>query len=118
MADKSVCIIGCGSVGKECAKRFKAFECKVYGVDLYPKEDDNFDKIFHLNELENILPQSDVVVLTLPLTEKTKYLINEYRLGLLKRDAILVNIARGKIVDTEALIAKLPDLGGAVLDVL
>lgn len=117
LADKSVCIIGCGSVGKECAKRFKAFECKVYGVDLYPKEDDNFDKIFHLNELENILPQSDVVVLTLPLTEKTKYLINEYRLGLLKRDAILVNIARGKIVDTEALIAKLSDLGGAVLDV-
>lgn len=117
LADKSVCIIGCGSVGKECAKRFKAFECKVYGVDLYPKEDDNFDKIFHLNELEIILPQSDVVVLTLPLTEKTKYLINEYRLGLLKRDAILVNIARGKIVDTEALIAKLPDLGGAVLDV-
>lgn len=117
LADKSVCIIGCGSVGKECAKRFKAFECKVYGVDLYPKEDDNFDKIFHLNELEIILPQSDVVVLTLPLTEKTKYLINEYRLGLLKRDAILVNIARGKIVDTEALIARLPDLGGAVLDV-
>lgn len=117
LADKSVCIIGCGSVGKECAKRFKAFECKVYGVDLYPKEDDIFDKIFHLNELEIILPQSDVVVLTLPLTEKTKYLINEYRLGLLKRDAILVNIARGKIVDTEALIAKLPDLGGAVLDV-
>ncbi len=114
---KTVCIVGCGSVGTECAKRFGAFGCNVIGVDLYPREDEYYEKILHLNELDSILPRADVVVLTLPLTEETIHLMNTERFALLKEGAVLVNIARGAVVDSGALIENVDKLGGAVLDV-
>lgn len=114
---KTVCIIGCGSVGTECAKRFKAFGCHVVGVDLYPRMDVHYDSMENIESLDVVLPESDVVVLTLPLLDETRHLINRKRLKLLKKTAILVNISRGVIVDTDALIDVLPNLGGAVLDV-
>ena len=68
--------------------------------------------------LNETLVKSDIVVLTLPLTEKTKYLMNEERLRKMKQGSILVNIARGAIVDTVALIKALENkISGAVLDV-
>ncbi|MDO4453086.1 MAG: NAD(P)-dependent oxidoreductase [Eubacteriales bacterium] len=115
--DKTICIAGCGNVGTECAKRFQAFGCRVIGVDLYPRTDENYEEMISLEEFENVLPESDVVVLTLPLTDETKHLMNEKKLNLLKKGAILVNIARGAVLDTDALIRVLPKLGGAVLDV-
>lgn len=114
---KEVCIIGCGNIGTECAKRFKAFECNVIGVDIYPRQDKNYKEIFSLENLDDIISKSDVIILTLPLTENTKYLINEQKLNLLKKGAVLVNIARGGIVETKALIQRLPYLGGVILDV-
>lgn len=114
---KKVCIVGCGSVGTECAKRFLVFGCEVIGVDLFPREDENYSSMSGLDMLEDILLECDVVVLTLPLTEETNHLMNESRFARMKRGAILVNIARGAIVDTEALIQVLPNLGGVVLDV-
>lgn len=115
--DKIVCIVGCGSVGTECAKRFKAFGCHVIGVDLYPRADENFEKIFNLEDFETVLNECDVVVLAVPLTDKTKHLMNERKLRALKPETILVNIARGAVLDTDALINILPNIGGAVLDV-
>lgn len=115
--DKIVCVIGCGSVGTECAKRFKAFGCHVTGVDLYPRADENFDKMVSLEDFETVLNRSDVVVLALPLTDKTRHLMNESKLRGLKQGVVLINIARGAVLDTEAFINILPDLGGAVLDV-
>lgn len=115
--EKTVCVIGCGSVGTECAKRFHAFGCKVIGVDLYPSEDKNYTEMFQIDELNNVIPQADVLVLTLPLTDETTHLMNRERFALLKQGAMLVNIARGAVVDTEALIENLDRLGGAVLDV-
>lgn len=117
LCGKQVCVVGCGSVGTECAKRFRAFGCKVIGIDLFPREDAYYEEMWGLEQLENILGESDVVVLTLPLTEETKHLMNEKKLKMMKPGAILVNIARGAVVDTEALIQVLPYLGGAVLDV-
>ena len=114
---KTVCVLGCGSVGTECAKRFKAFGTRVVGVDLYPREDENYVKICSLDELNPVISECDVLVLTLPLTEETCHIINSERLALLKDSAVLVNIARGGVVDTEALIKELPRLYGAVLDV-
>lgn len=114
---KTVCIVGCGNVGTECAVRFNAFGCKVVGVDLFPREDVNYPEMFFLSKLDEILPEADMVVLTLPLTDETKHLMNKERLALLKNTAVLVNIARGAVVDTEALIEALPNIGGAVLDV-
>lgn len=117
LAGKKVCIIGCGNVGTECAKRFSAFGCRIAGIDIYPRKDDNFEQMLEVNCLEPVLRESDIVVLTLPLTNETKYIMNKSRFGTMKSGAVLVNIARGAIVETEAFIQALPNLGGAVLDV-
>lgn len=100
---KTVCIVGCGSVGTECAKRFKAFGCKVLGVDVMPYQSEWYEKMVHLDELDKILLTCDVVVLTLPLTEETRGLISKDRLAIFKNGAVLVNIARGPVVDQRAL---------------
>ena len=117
LAGKKVLIVGCGSVGNECAKRFAAFGCEVTGVDLYPREDSLYSKVLPLDKLDDTLITADIVVLTLPLSEQTRHLMNDNKLSLLKDGAVLVNIARGAIVDTEALIKHIDRLGGAVLDV-
>ncbi len=114
---KKVLIAGCGSVGNECAKRFAAFGCEVTGIDLYPREDMLYKKILPLTELDAQLKGADIVVLTLPLTNQTKHLMNQKRLKTLKKDAVLVNIARGAVIDTAALLEQIDHLGGAVLDV-
>lgn len=117
LAGKKVLIAGCGSVGNECTKRFKAFDCNITGVDLFPREDSLYSEILPLEKLDATLKTADIVVLTLPLTEQTRHLINDSRFSLLKDGAVLVNIARGAVVDTEALIKHIDRLGGAVLDV-
>lgn len=115
---KTVCIVGCGSVGTECAKRFSAFGCDVIGVDLFPYQSEYYAKMLPLDKLDEILSESDIVVLTLPLTEQTKHLMNAERFSVMKSGNILVNIARGAAVDTDALVEALKErLGGAVLDV-
>ena len=97
--DKRVLIIGCGSVGTECAKRFKAFGCEVVGVDVIPRMDINYSCMVGLEMLDDELENADVIVLTLPLTDETKGLIDRKRLELIKSNGILVNIARGAIVE-------------------
>ena len=117
LCGKKVCIVGCGSVGTECAKRFLAFGCEISGIDLLPREDEHYKEMFGLDKLEDTLAESDVIVLTLPLTEETRHLIDEAKFQKIKQGSVLVNIARGAVVDTETLINALPNLRGAVLDV-
>lgn len=112
LAGSRVVIVGCGSVGTECAKRFKAFECEVIGLDVAIREDSWFDRMDRIETIDTVLPEVEVVVLTLPLTDETRGLIDQRRLGLIK--GILVNISRGGVVDQEALEAW---EGAAVLDV-
>lgn len=115
---RAVTIVGCGSVGTECAKRFKAFGCRVTGVDIAPRRDDAYDAMLPIEKLDEALPASDVLVLTVPLTKATERLIDARRLELIK-DAVVVNISRGKVIDETALAEKLRTrrLMGAVLDV-
>ena len=117
LAGKNVLIVGCGSVGNECAKRFNAFGCKVTGIDLIPREDSLYSEMSPLDKLDNALEQADVVILTLPLTEQTRRLIDNRKLSLMKDGATLVNIARGAIVNTDALLNHIDRFTGAVLDV-
>lgn len=119
LAGKTVCIVGCGSVGTECAKRFQAFGCTVIGVATGKRAQPYFDTVEPAEHLDDALAQADVMVLTVPLTDQTRYLINPERFERLKPGAVLVNIARGAVVDTKALIGSLRDkkLSGAVLDV-
>ena len=115
---RNVCILGCGSVGTECAKRFEAFGCVVTGVDIAVREIEHFARVYHLSDVKESLSQSDIVIITLPLTDETYHMFDEEMFVAIKPGAILVNIARGALVDTDALIRALQDkLGGAVLDV-
>lgn len=114
---KTVCIVGCGNVGTECAKRFGAFGCELIGVDLYPREDKHYQNIVGLNDLDNVLPEIDILVLTVPLTEETYHLINEDQIQKLKNGAVIVNIARGAVIDASAIVRHNEKLGGVVLDV-
>lgn len=117
--EKTVCIVGCGNVGQECAKRFEAFGCNVNGIDLNSFQNRYFQEIYSMDRLESILSISDIVILTLPLTEQTKNLFNKKLFSCFKKGAVLVNIARGAILQESELLNALNQniLSGAVLDV-
>lgn len=116
---KHVCIVGCGSVGTECARRFQAMGCRVTGVDLLPRQDANFDPMHGLDALNEVLPEADILLLTLPLTDRSRHMIDAGKLARLRPDAILVNVARGALIVQDALIDALENrrIAGAVLDV-
>lgn len=118
LSGRNVCILGCGSVGSECAKRFEAFGCEVYGVDIAVREIEHFTKVYHLCDMKEALSQADIVVITLPLTDETYHMFDEELFAAMKPGAVLVNIARGGLIDAEAMVEALKNkLGGAVLDV-
>ena len=111
--------MGSGNVGTECAKRFKAFDTTVYAVDICKPQSDIYDKYFSLENITDAISQSDVIILTLPLTEQTKYMFDKRMFSHFKSNAILVNIARGAIVNQDDFISALNNkqFYGAVLDV-
>lgn len=116
---KAVCIIGCGNVGTECAKRFCAMGCKVYGVDIVPFDSEYYSSVLPLCEIKNAVKNADFTVLTLPLTDESRYLFDEDIFRSMKSGAVLINISRGAVVNTDHLIKALAEkrIGGAVLDV-
>ena len=107
LTDKTVLIVGCGSVGAACAVRFAGFDCRVLGIDLCPRPVTGCEEVRPLTELDRSLPEADVLVLTVPLTEATRGLINAARLTAMKPDAVLVNISRGAVIDEPSLAAHL-----------
>lgn len=117
LAGKTACIVGCGDIGRECAKRFAAFDCRVMGVNRTVREVPFMEKVYSLTALNGVLPMADIVVLAIPATPETYHLMNDDRLTLMKPGAIFVNVARGAVLDTQALIRHADRLGGAVLDV-
>lgn len=118
LAGKTVLIAGCGSVGSECAKRFAAFGCRVIGIATGRREQAYFEAVHPLSELPELLPGADIVVLALALTGDTRGLFDGAMFARMKPGSIFVNLARGAIVDTDALIGALNSrLSGAVLDV-
>ena len=119
LIDKRVLIIGTGSVGTECAKRLKAFDTQVLGVDIYDSSSPYIDEFYPMETLSDVLPTADIVVLTLPLTEKTTGLFSDRLLSQMKDSSILINVARGAIIDEAALTEKLAEgkFMGVVLDV-
>lgn len=98
-----VAIIGAGNVGKEVAKRLTAFGAKVVGYDIQKMENQYFEKIKLIGNFIEDVCTFDIVVITAPLTNLTFHLISEEVLSHLKHDAILVNIARGALIDEKAL---------------
>lgn len=119
LTDKNVLIVGAGNIGSEVAKRFRAFDANVIGVDLFPSDNPNFNDIHPIDKLDNLLKTADVVVLTLPLTSDNEGFFNNEKFCLMKDSAVFVNIARGKLVNQNDLISALEQckIAGAVLDV-
>lgn len=100
---KNVCIVGCGSVGLACAERFRAFGCRIIGVNRTVRPCQAFDTIYPLDQLHEALRHADVAILSIALTQDTRCLIDEAAISAMKNGAVLVNIARSSIVDTQSL---------------
>jgi len=115
----TVLIVGLGYTGRAYATRVRAFGSTTIGIQRTPRPDASVDQIRRLDELDELLPSADVVVITIALSDETTQLIDGRRLALMKPGAILVNVARGGIVDTDALAEALDSgrLAGAALDV-
>ncbi len=117
--EKTIGIIGVGAIGLETAKIAKAFGMKVLGVRHSGKPTDFVDKMYKSDQLADVLPQCDFVVITLPLTEATKHMFAAKEFSQMKKSAFLINIGRGPIVQEEDLIKALEqkEIAGAGLDV-
>lgn len=96
-------IVGFGGIGVASAKLFKAIGMQVHAINRRGAADETVDWIGTPDKLDELLAAADVVLLSLPLTQSSVGLIDRRRLGLMKSDAILVNLARGEIVDEDAL---------------
>lgn len=117
---KTLGVIGAGAIGLHSIRIGRGFGMNVLAFDAFPQpilaEVLGFDYV----PLERLLSESDVITLHVPLIKETHHLINMDNIHLIKRGAILINTARGSVVDTEALVAALDEgiLSGAGLDVL
>jgi D-3-phosphoglycerate dehydrogenase len=119
LSGKCVGIIGCGFVGKDLAPLLRAFGCRVLAHDILDFPDFYNQHEIEAMDLEPLLAEADIVTLHLPLDDSTQKILNRDRLGLMKKDAVLVNIARGGLVDETALKEMLMSgrLGAAAFDV-
>lgn len=116
---KTIAFIGTGSIAKEAAKRLQGFEVKVVGVNTKGSRAEYFHSCYPIDDMQDVLSTSDVVVLTIPYTKATHHLIGQRQLKAMKPEALLINVSRGSIIDEAALIEQLNEghLLGAALDV-
>lgn len=119
LEDSTVAILGYGGIGRETARRVNAFGARVVAVARSARQDEFADAIVPAHELHAVLAQADSLVVTAALTEETKGMVDAHALAAMKPGGLLVNIARGAIVDTAALVEALMSgrLAGAGLDV-
>ncbi len=120
LAGNAVLVIGTGRIGRAVAERLTALGCRVVGVNRTPRGSPaGFAAIHPLAELDVLLPEADFVVVACALDDGTRGLLDARRLALLKPHAVVVNVARGPIVEEAALYAALAErrIGGAILDV-
>jgi phosphoglycerate dehydrogenase-like enzyme len=105
LADKRVLIVGFGSIGRAIARRLDGFECQVSAVARTARRIEGID-VRSIEELPVLLPDADVVILIVPLTPDTRGMVDAAFLARLHDGALLVNVARGPVLDTDALLAE------------
>jgi len=108
-------LLGCGATGLATAKLLQGFECTVIGYDPFAK---NLDSIT-LTTFEEVLKRSDIVSIHMPSTPQTNGSINSETLAMMKKDAIIINVGRGEVINEEDLMIALKNktIAGAALDV-
>lgn len=106
LADRRVLVVGQGSVGRAIVARFRPFEVDLVRVASSARDDAD-GHVHGVDELPDLLPGADVVVLAIPLSRSSYHLLDAAALALMKDGAVVVNVARGKVVDTAALLAEL-----------
>ncbi|SEL20277.1 Phosphoglycerate dehydrogenase [Carnobacterium iners] len=119
LTNKTASIIGFGNVGREVAKRLKAFGVKIIGVDRKEIESEYFDECILIKDSDKALEKSDIIILTLPLTKETRSFINKDTIKMMKDNVVLVNVARGGLINEAELITALNEgkFLGVALDV-
>ncbi len=116
---KTLGIVGLGGIGRAAARAAKAFGMRVIATKRTPAADENVDEILPPKRLDELLAASHYVALTVPLLDETFHLIGRAELDAMRGDGVLINVARGKVVDEGALIEALREgrIKGATLDV-
>ena len=117
---KRVLILGTGNIGQETAKKLKCFGCYTVGISrTLGKNLEYFDELYTIDRLDTELQSADIVIIALPGTNETAGMFDAKRIKKMKENAILVNVGRGFIVNTEDLTKALQQgvISGAVLDV-
>lgn len=117
---KTALILGTGDIGSNIAKRLSAFGTKNIGIRRTGAPAQYFDEMHTLSNIDALLPRADLVIGCLPNTKETGHILNYDRLCLMKSDALFINVGRGSLIDTDALIRALEErrIAGAILDVL
>lgn len=112
-------ILGAGRAGGEVARKARALGMRTIGLNTRGTPVDGVDRMLPRERMEELLRESDFVVVTVPLTPATRGFLGEREFKLMKPAACLINLARGRVVDEKALVAALQDgtIGGAALDV-
>lgn len=115
---KTVGIIGTGKIGMRTARLFKAFGANLVGYSRHEKLEAKELGVKYL-ELDEVMRQSDIISLHVPLTDETRGMISAKEIGLMKKDALLINTARGPVIDNNALAKALDSekIAGAGIDV-
>jgi D-3-phosphoglycerate dehydrogenase len=119
LAQATVGVVGLGAIGRAVSRRLGGFGCRVLALEPHPDAEFVAQHRIELTDLEGMLRGVDVLTLHAPLTPETRHLIGSRELALLPRHAIVVNTARGELIDQAALVAALSDgeIAGAGLDV-
>jgi D-lactate dehydrogenase len=117
---KTLGVLGTGRIGRKVIEIAKGFEMTIIAYDKFPNQAAAQKLGFTYVDADALLKQADVVTLHLPLTDETFHFLNKNNIGALKQGAVVINTARGGLIDTEALTDALirGHLGGAGLDVL
>lgn len=100
-------ILGFGGIGRACARLLRPLGMRIYAVNTTGHASEQADFTGTLADLDQVLPAADIVIVALPLTRATRGLIGARELGRMKPEAVLVNVARGPIIDEDALFAHL-----------
>ena len=117
---KTVGILGLGAIAEDMAPRFKAFGMRVVGISRTSRSIPGFDKIYSRAEIVQAVAELDYFVLLVPLEDDTRNIVNDRVLSAMKPTAFLINLARGGVLDEEALLRALEQkrIAGAALDAL